>query len=157
MKGMQQGFTLIELMIVVTIIAILAAVALPIYIGYSVRTKMSEVVLALSACRTTVSEVYLSAATPPGAGNWGCEVASPATHYVQSITTDLNGKIIATAAGMGPDIDGKVLTMIPMINGVPAVAATDIGKAITAYRCGNELIDGTTIPSKYLPNTCRGQ
>ena len=57
-RQLQQGFTLIELMIVVAIIGILAAVALPAYQDYTKRAKMSEVILAASACRTTITEVY---------------------------------------------------------------------------------------------------
>src|SRR5438094_10123064 len=58
MKTMQKGFTLIELMIVVAIIGILAAVALPAYQDYTIRAKMSEVILAMSSCRTSITEVY---------------------------------------------------------------------------------------------------
>ena len=76
MKRIQQGFTLIELMIVVAIIGILAAVALPAYQDYTVRAKMSEVMLAASACRTSITEIYQSGGTPPGAGSWGCEGAT---------------------------------------------------------------------------------
>ena len=67
MKRIQQGFTLIELMIVVAIIGILAAVALPAYQDYTVRAKMSEVMLAASACRTGITEIYQTGGTPPGA------------------------------------------------------------------------------------------
>jgi type IV pilus assembly protein PilA len=62
MKRVQQGFTLIELMIVVAIIGILAAVALPAYQDYTIRARVSEAVLATSQCRTAISEVYQSAA-----------------------------------------------------------------------------------------------
>ena len=77
MKAVQKGFTLIELMIVVAIIGILAAVALPAYQDYTARAKMSEVILAASACRTSVTETYQSNnfASLPAAGAWGCEVS----------------------------------------------------------------------------------
>ena len=75
MKTMQKGFTLIELMIVVAIIGILAAVALPAYQDYTIRAKMSEVILAMSACRTSITEVYQSGPTvAPTVNGWGCEI-----------------------------------------------------------------------------------
>src|SRR4051795_12191554 len=93
MKLAQDGFTLIELMIVVAIIGILAAVALPAYQDFTIRAKMSEVILALSGCRTSVTEIYQSGVSAPGAGNWGCEVsAGTGSKYVQAITTDDDGR-----------------------------------------------------------------
>src|ERR1700710_1285269 len=95
----QSGSTLIELMIVVAIIGILAAIALPAYQDYTKRAKMSEVILAASACRTTVTEVYQSASstTTIGSGSWGCESPGSTSKYVASIATSSSGKVTVTA------------------------------------------------------------
>src|ERR1044071_7478475 len=98
MRPFQTGFTLIELMIVVAIIGILSAVALPAYQDYTVRAKMSEVILAMSACRTPVTELYQSGGTPPGANNWGCEGAT--SRYLGALATDDNGVVTATVTGI---------------------------------------------------------
>src|SRR5439155_14359493 len=96
MKTLQKGFTLIELMIVVAIIGILAAVALPAYQDYTIRAKMSEVILGMSACRTSITEVYQSGSSAPAANNWGCEVsAGSGSKYVNAISTDANGVVTA--------------------------------------------------------------
>src|SRR5882762_3732188 len=108
MKNLQKGFTLIELMIVVAIIGILAAVALPAYQDYTIRAKMSEVILVMSACRTSVTEVYQSGpAQPIPANGWGCEVlASQATKYVAAVTTGANGEVTATVTGISASVNG---------------------------------------------------
>ena len=90
-RTMQKGFTLIELMIVVAIIGILAAVALPAYQDYTVRAKMSEVILAASQCRTSITEVVQTGTSLPvgGAGTdaFGCESSVATSKYVAKIST----------------------------------------------------------------------
>ena len=153
MKRIQQGFTLIELMIVVAIIGILAAVALPAYQDYTVRAKMSEVILAASACRTTISETWQSGGTTPGINNWGCEGAT--SKYVGGITTTADGAISVTAQGLGAA--NGVITMVPVSSANVALTAANMqaGVAIHAWRCG-ATADGTDVQKRYLPATCRG-
>ena len=103
MRGrLARGFTLVELMIVVAIIGILAVVAIPAYQAYTTRAKISEVILALSACRATVTEVYQGGGSgAPGANNWGCESATATSRYVASIATTDNGMITITVQNLG--------------------------------------------------------
>ena len=155
MKRVQQGFTLIELMIVVAIIGILAAVALPAYQDYTKRAKMSEVILAASACRTTITEVYQSGSqSTVSAGNWGCESTTSSSKYVTSVATDANGKITVTAQGIGTGIDGNVVTLVPA-NASSAALTYTPGTTINRWICGASAM-GTTIEAKYLPGSCRG-
>jgi type IV pilus assembly protein PilA len=158
MKTMQKGFTLIELMIVVAIIGILAAVALPAYQDYTVRAKMSEVILAASACRTSITEVFQSASSAPGAGNWGCEVTQSggASKYVAQINTSDAGQVVVTVQNIPAVVSGKTtLTLTPLKDSSTAAASGDVGKALFGWRCGSTA-DGTTIEAKYLPGSCRG-
>ena len=158
-RRVQAGFTLIELMIVVAIIGILAAVALPAYQQYTKKAKMSEVILAASGCRTAVTEIYQSTgnASGPGAGNWGCESASATSKYVQSIVTDADGKITVMAQGFNDsDIDGKSVELTPYVNAAsPTVASitTDFGKQIAVWKCAAKAADTTIV--KYLPGSCK--
>jgi type IV pilus assembly protein PilA len=158
MKRIQQGFTLIELMIVVAIIGILAAVALPAYQDYTIRAKMSEVVLAMSSCRTSITEVYQSGpATLPGADNWGCEIlnASQQTKYVNALHTNANGGVLATPQGISTLVDTSVVTLVPLSTSVLPAAITTGSQTLFGWRCGSPT-DGTTVPAKYLPGSCRG-
>jgi len=151
---MQRGFTLIEVLIVVVVIAVLAAIALASVQDYTVRSKMSEAILAMSACRTSVSEIYQGAgSTAPGANNWGCE-AGVRSKYVSKLETDDNGAVIVTITGVSTAVDGSVITLVPLNSaGVPATVPGDLGTAVRTWVCGGT---GTTTSNRYLPGTCRG-
>ena len=155
-RSMQKGFTLIELMIVVAIIGILAAVALPAYQDYTKRAKMSEVILAASACRTTITEVYQSGSSTPAADAWGCESSNATSKYVKAVHTDSNGVVTVTAQGFNDsDIDDKKVVLTPYSSDTKkSDVSTDLGKAVFKWVCGPAATDG--VKAKYLPGSCRG-
>ncbi|MCP5134240.1 MAG: pilin [Gammaproteobacteria bacterium] len=120
MKKLQKGFTLIELMIVVAIVGILAAIAIPAYKDYIARSKVSECAATLGACKTSVTEFYnTKVRVPANATSAGC--STNPSQYCQSLSVATSGNItievVAASTGAGDASGGDCdLTLIPSIN-----------------------------------------
>jgi type IV pilus assembly protein PilA len=142
MKTMQKGFTLIELMIVVAIIGILAAVAIPAYQDYTVRTKVAEGISLASGAKTTVSETRLSMGRWLATGNASYGLASAASitgNNVRSVAVGANG-VITVTYGVDAALSAKTMTL------KPTVTAGGINWSCT----------GGNLVAKYRPANCRG-
>ncbi|WP_442512271.1 pilin [Neisseria meningitidis] len=162
MNTLQKGFTLIELMIVIAIVGILAAVALPAYQDYTARAQVSEAILLAEGQKSAVTEYYLNHGIWPG-DNSSAGVATSSKikgKYVKEVTV-ANGVVTATmlSSGVNKEIQGKKLSLwakhqdgsVKWFCGQPVTradaTATDDG--VTAAT------DNKQIDTKHLPSTCR--
>jgi type IV pilus assembly protein PilA len=144
-KSMQKGFTLIELMIVVAIIAILAAIAIPAYQDYLIRTQVSEGAVLTDGAKTAVAEFYSNKGTFPSnnASAGLATAASIAGKYVTSVTVASTGKITAAFGGSAnAKLTSKKFVLSPIANG-----------GSIAWSCLPS--GGTDVDLKYLPTSCR--
>ncbi len=149
MQKMQKGFTLIELMIVVAIIGILAAVALPAYQDYTIRAKLSEVILAGSAGKVPVAEFYQNRGIMPANGD-SAGVQNNTTNKVASVlysrTSDTVGviNVLVAASGVHADVHGKGVSFTG--TGAPSTGVIN-------WTCAGTT--GNAVPAKYLPSSCK--
>ncbi|HEZ1643943.1 TPA: pilin [Neisseria meningitidis] len=159
MNTLQKGFTLIELMIVIAIVGILAAVALPAYQDYTARAQVSEAILLAEGQKSAVTEYYLNHGIWPK-NNTSAGVASTATDikgkYVQSVTV-ANGVITATmlSSGVNKEIQGKKLSL--WAKRQAGSVKWFCGQPVTRDATATDVKADTTdnINTKHLPSTCR--
>jgi type IV pilus assembly protein PilA len=141
----QQGFTLIELMIVVAIIGILAAIAIPAYQDYTIRAKVSEPMTFLDAAKVSVAEYYQSQGYMPDSTT-AAGVRDSSSQYIASVlyafTSSTESKITLTVQDLATGLDGKTIVL---------TGTADAATGIITWDCSNGTLD-----DKYMPANCRG-
>jgi type IV pilus assembly protein PilA len=162
-KQVQQGFTLIELMIVVAIIGILAAIAIPAYQDYTIRAKVTEGIGLADAAKTAVAEAYQSgdlAGVTALAGSW---VSTATTKYVSGVSIAGNGVITVKYAALVPQISGETLTLTPNLPAGSILTAGQTGNidwACASASNGTATANGLTatagtLQARYAPSSCK--
>ena len=147
MKKVQQGFTLIELMIVVAIIGILAAVAIPAYQDYTIRAKVTEGLGLAGAAKTAVAETYSSKGTAPTT-NASAGIASAASIVGNSVASVAIGTAGLITITYKSNLGGS-----PTANGLLVMLKPSFTAGGVTWDC--KAASGTTMPAKYLPAQCR--
>ena len=161
MNKVQKGFTLIELMIVVAIIGILAAIAIPAYQDYTVRSKVTELINAAGVCKTSVAEFYQARGyMPADETSAGCSNSGTVNSVAPTVS---NGKITVVAAG---GLSGQLTAAANKLGYVPgcgtpgayascSTASGTNAPPVTEWFCDATQTAITNILPKYLPATCR--
>jgi len=161
-KTIQKGFTLIELMIVVAIIGILAAIAIPAYQDYTIRSQVTEGLNLASAVKTGVAEAFANT------GEWPADLdaaggdtgAPPSGKYVSDISVDTGTITITFGNDVNDTISGNFLSLVPKISDNNDVVwlcgyFTAAGSTLNDPAAGGPGADQTDLEPKYLPQSCR--
>ena len=156
MKKMQQGFTLIELMIVVAIIGILAAIAIPAYQDYTIRTQVSEGMTLAAEAKASIGDFWANRGRLPG-NNESAGLASAASYegnYIESVTVGAGHVNVVYGNKVNAKINASTLTLRAGTNSAGQIV----------WLCGNTTVptgisengtNSTNIANKYLPSACR--
>ena len=158
----QKGFTIVEIFVVIAVIGILAAIAIPVYANYSDRARISEALLWVSKCKLEVSEAIGSSNmhTITDALTETCnELGTDPSAVVESTQVDVATGVIMVTVDHD-DFSTATATsnqfwMRPLINGVPVDPVNDVGEAITSWQCGPSPAGNNPIPFSILPNSCQ--
>ncbi len=157
-QRLQRGLTLIELMIVIAVIGILGALALPAYQDYTIRAKVSEMLLAANGCKTAVTEAISSASGADVSAALPKACDSQTSKYVSGLAVDGNGVI--TVTGNHESLRGatsasaNAIALTPLQTGDTAInGSSDGGKPVSGWRCGPAA--SNPLPAKYLPASCK--
>jgi len=154
LKQVQKGFTLIELMIVIAIIGILAAIAIPAYQNYTIRAQVTEGLTLADGWKTAIAEYYANTGNWPAQGNLtGTQVS--VGKYESTVTVKAGGVVEITYGGQAnAKLSGQILDIVPYTN-----ANNDV-----LWRCGNSAApsgtiatgaaNATTVSAQYLPTSC---